>query len=295
MKNLLKLACASAAALLALQGCGTSVVSKNVDENGHAGQVVFPKIADSAWLKEGTFPNLDNLGLIAPGISKDQLYELVGRPHFAEGIAGVREWDYIFNFRTGKGSEFVTCQYKVIFDKNFVGRSFLWAPAACADRLTVTAPPERIVERVVERAVDRPVPMAAPAPLVDPLRIRVSGDLLFAFDRSGPGDLLPGGVAELDRVLGELKAAGQIERIEVYGFTDRLGSEAYNQKLSEARAETVRQHFVARGIPADRMVASGQGMNAPVVECTQTSHRALVACLAPNRRVEIVATGKAKP
>ena len=104
-----------ASALLALQGCGTTTVSKDVSDEGKPGTVVFPDIQKSAWLKEGTFPNLDNLRRIAPGVSKDQLYDLAGRPHFSEGLSSVREWDYIFNFRTGKGAEFITCQYKVVY------------------------------------------------------------------------------------------------------------------------------------------------------------------------------------
>jgi OmpA-OmpF porin, OOP family len=287
MNRFLKWAAASAAALLMLQGCGTTV-SKDVYDSGRAGQVVFPDIK-SAWLREGSFPNIDSLRLIAPGITKDQLYELVGRPHFAEGLYGVREWDYIFNFRTGKGAEYVTCQYKVIFDREVTGRSFYWAPASCADRLNPQAVvAERVVERVIERNVDRPVERPA---AVQSRVIRMAGDLLFAFDRSGPDDLLPGGVHELDRVVRELQASTRNEHIEVIGFTDRLGTEAYNQNLSEARAETVRKYLLARGFAASRLGSSGRGMASPVVDCPQTEHKVLVACLAPNRRVELVIDG----
>jgi OOP family OmpA-OmpF porin len=293
MNKFLKWAIAPAVAMLMLQGCSTTV-SRDIADNGRAGSVVFPD-AQSAWLREGTFPNLDSLRLIAPGITKDQLYELVGRPHFAEGLYGVREWDYIFNFRTGKGAEYVTCQYKVIFDKNLTGRSFFWAPAACADRLAVqqASVTERVVERVVERAPARPVdrPVAALGARV----IRMPGDLLFAFDRSGPGDLLPAGVRELDRVAAELRAASSTENIHVVGYSDRLGTEAYNLRLSKARAETVRGYFLARGFAASRLSASGSGTESPVVECHDSAHAALIACLAPNRRVELVVTAAARP
>ena len=286
MKTNLATACASAAMLLVLQGCSTAAT--NDPEK-------FPAI-DSAWQKDGTFPNLDNLRLIAPGVGKDQLYDLVGRPHFSEGM-GAGEWNYIFNFRTGNGSEYVSCQYKILFDDKSLGRDFRWAPSACADRLKAAAPAERIVERVVERVVDRPVErlversVERPVDAAQPARIQLSGDVLFAFDRSGPGDLLPEGLAELDRVAKDL-AAANARHMDVIGFTDRLGSAGYNQQLSEARAETVRQYLVAKGVPAERIGASGRGMSSPVVECTQSSHRALVACLAPNRRVEIVVNGK---
>ncbi len=120
-----------AAALLVLQGCGS--VSKGIDDDGRAAEVVFPDKDRDAWLKEGTFPNPDNLRAVAPGVTKDQLYALLGRPHFNEGLAGVREWDYIFHFRRPEGGV-ASCQFKVIFDKDYRGRSFHWLPADCGAR-----------------------------------------------------------------------------------------------------------------------------------------------------------------
>lgn len=128
------------AALLSLAGCGTSWVSKNISDDGRAGEVVFPDIKNDAWLQEGTFPNPDNLRRVAPGVSKDQLYDLVGRPHFREGLFEVREWDYIFNFRLPGGVK--TCQYKVIYDTALRARSFHWRPADCAEVLNAASPPD---------------------------------------------------------------------------------------------------------------------------------------------------------
>lgn len=130
------------AVLFSLAGCGTSTLSKNISDDGRAGEVVFPDIGNDAWLKEGTFPNPDNLRRIAPGVSKDQLYDLVGRPHFRESLFGVREWDYVFNFRVPGGVK--TCQYKVIYDTALLAQSLL--PADCVELLKVALPG-------VERAV----------------------------------------------------------------------------------------------------------------------------------------------
>jgi outer membrane protein assembly factor BamE (lipoprotein component of BamABCDE complex) len=125
------------AAVLALQACGTLSVTplQDLPDNGRPAAVVFPEIQKTAWLKEGVFVNLDRLRMVAPGVTKDQLYDLLGRPHFREGMGAVREWDYIFNFRTGTGNEFSTCQYKVVFDKDALAQSFHWAPAECASVL----------------------------------------------------------------------------------------------------------------------------------------------------------------
>jgi outer membrane protein assembly factor BamE (lipoprotein component of BamABCDE complex) len=115
------------AAFFALQGC-TSYVSRGITDEGKATELVWPKV-DEASQKEGSFPNRENLRAIGPGATKNQLYALIGRPHFAEGMAAVREWDYIFHFHSGSGV--TTCQYKVIFDRNYQARSFHWLPEFC--------------------------------------------------------------------------------------------------------------------------------------------------------------------
>jgi len=267
------MALAVAALVLGLQACGTATVSKKISDDGVAGEVVFPDREKNAWLKEGTFPNLDNLRQIAPGVTKDQLYDLVGRPHFEEGLAGVREWDYVFHFRTPAGVK--TCQYKAIFDTKGLAQTFHWLPAGCGDLLKPAAPGERVVERVVEK----PVP---------PRRnVALSADALFAFDRSGTADLLPKGRQELDALAVELRKAQSVERLEIVGHTDRLGSNAYNQQLSLARATTVRDYLMRAGVPAKATDVQGRGETDPKVNCAQTERAALIECLAPNRRVEI--------
>ncbi|MGA0570425.1 OmpA family protein [Variovorax sp. VNK109] len=277
-------ATALAVLLLALQGCGTSVVSKDVTDDGRAGEVVFPDIGKDAWLKEGTFPNVTNLRSVAPGMRKDQLYDLLGRPHFREGLGQVREWDYIFHFRTGKGSEYVTCQYKAIFDKDVKAQTFHWLPADCASQLNMATAPvqEKVIERVVERVVERVAPVATTAQVT-----QLSADALFTFDRSGPADLLPAGRVELDRFATQLRNMPESDRVQVTGHTDRLGDAAYNQQLSESRARTVRQYLIERGVPASRIAAQGKGETEPVVQCAEQPREKLVACLAPNRRVDI--------
>ncbi|MGM3371835.1 outer membrane protein assembly factor BamE, partial [Escherichia coli] len=69
--------------------------------------VHFPE-ASKASLKEGIYPDVADLRRFAPGMSKRQLYTLLGTPHFNEGMWGVREWNYLFNFRTAQGAEYFT-------------------------------------------------------------------------------------------------------------------------------------------------------------------------------------------
>lgn len=121
-----KLLAAALVAGFSLAGCGTL---SEVDAEGRTNEPVFPDVEDTTFVT-GSYPNIDNLRQVGDGATRDQLYDLLGRPHFAEGFH-VREWDYLFHFNTPEGRK--TCQFKVLFDKNKIARSFHWAPADCAD------------------------------------------------------------------------------------------------------------------------------------------------------------------
>ncbi|SPO65101.1 outer membrane protein assembly factor BamE [Pseudomonas sp. JV241A] len=129
------------AALLAigavLAACGTSRLSQ-ITEDGHLQahtEPVWPSVEDNHWQPEGSLPDLDNLGRMMPGLSKPQVYELLGRPHFAEGQVAVREWDYVLKLPSGNGTEYRTCQYKILFDRNMKTQDVFWLPAQCAEQL----------------------------------------------------------------------------------------------------------------------------------------------------------------
>jgi OmpA-OmpF porin, OOP family len=253
-------------AATALSAC-TRHVSRGITPDAQVDEVIFPA-ADKVLLKEGTFPNVANLRQIGPGVTKDQLYDLIGRPHFREGYAA-REWDYLFHFR--QGDKIVTCQYKVIFDKDYHGQAFYWSPAGCADMLKTDAPTS--------------------AGTATPKRFELSADALFAFGRSDLKDIQPQGRTELAAIAGQLKDA-KATIVQVIGHTDRIGSETDNLALSQRRAQTVREFLVQNGVAADGLSAHGVGESQPVKQCADSLPQGeLVACLQPNRRVEVVVMG----
>ena len=112
--RLLTLSCAG----LLLSACGSL---SQVDDQGHSSEPRFPAVSES-YRPQGSYANLENLAKIQPGMSKAQLYELIGAPHFHEGMFAVREWDYILRFRRAGQADLV-CQYKVLFDKEAGGQS----------------------------------------------------------------------------------------------------------------------------------------------------------------------------
>ena len=136
-----------------------------------------------------------------------------------------------------------------------------------------------------------PPPAPAPAPTVQ--KITLASKALFDFDKAV---LKPEGKAALDsEVIDKLKDVSKLELVLVTGHTDRIGSQAYNQRLSERRADTVRDYLVSRGVARDKIETLGMGKTQPIpgVVCDQKNRKELIACLAPNRRVEVEVKGEA--
>ena len=133
-----------------------------------------------------------------------------------------------------------------------------------------------------------PAPTPAPAPQVQ--KITLDSKVLFDFDKAV---LKPEGKAAIDsQVVGKLAQIQKLEVVLVTGHTDRLGTEPYNQKLSERRADAVRNYLVSKGIAKDKIETIGMGEKQPVVQCDQKNMKALIECLQPNRRVEVQAKGE---
>lgn len=150
-------------------------------------------------------------------------------------------------------------------------------------------------------AVAAPEPVAVPVPVVavapGPLpvveackpnfeTITITAEKLFGFDKYKLQDEAK---PALDEVAAKLIAHPEFELVIVSGHTDRIGSEAYNLKLSERRANVVKAYIVTKGIDSSRLQAVGKGKFEPVVECKGVKGKAAIECLQPNRRVVIYA------
>lgn len=137
-----------------------------------------------------------------------------------------------------------------------------------------------------------PAPAPAPAPEVQTKHFTLKSDVLFTF---GQATLKAEGQQALDQLYSQLSSLDPTDgSVVVLGFTDRIGSEQYNLKLSEQRAQSVVNFLVAKGIPADKISARGMGKADPVTgnTCDNVAPRAkLIECLAPDRRVEIQVKG----
>lgn len=137
-----------------------------------------------------------------------------------------------------------------------------------------------------------PVPVAAPAPApVAPPpppaprfeKITMSATELFAFDSAKLNPNQP----KLDELATLLNNNPSVGNVTITGHTDLIGSDKYNQKLSEQRANSVKAYLTGKGVAADRLTAVGKGESQPVVKCDNKKRADLIKCLEPNRRVEV--------
>jgi OmpA-OmpF porin, OOP family len=128
-----------------------------------------------------------------------------------------------------------------------------------------------------------PPPPPPPPPPARFERVTLSATELFAFDSA----VLAGPQPKLDEIARVLSAGQYNGNITVTGYTDRLGSEAYNQRLSQRRADAVKTYLTNKGVSAGRLTAVGRGETNPVVTCNDRKRTDLINCLAPNRRVEV--------
>ena len=144
---------------------------------------------------------------------------------------------------------------------------------------------------LVAQAPAAPAPVApAPAPMVGSQKITFQADALFDFDKAV---LKPEGKSKLDDLASKIQSVN-LEVVVATGYTDKIGSDKYNDRLSLRRAQAVKAYLVSKGIEANRVYTEGKGKRNPVVtDCAQKNHKALVACLAPNRRVEVEVVGTA--
>ncbi|MET0331237.1 MAG: OmpA family protein [Dyella sp.] len=248
-------------AMLLLAGCASA--PRKVSPS--AGEVAFPN-PQHAHPQGGTYVNLQNLRQVAPGLSKAQIYDLLGTPQFNEGLFGVRRWNYLFKFH-GHGGD-MSCQYQLLFDEARVQATY-WKPQRCSELLLPPAPPP---------------PIAETRKMLPKEPIRLSADALFEFNAD---ELSEQGRQSLAPLLEQIRAASTEQDIAVVGYTDRIGSDAYNLALSLRRARAVADYLVTGGVAAGAIHPQGLGSGAPIVACNQGEREALIACLAPNRRVEV--------
>ena len=165
-------------------------------------------------------------------------------------------------------------------------RDGTWTPATaiaeCDGALKPPAPPAPPVApppAVAPPVAAPPPPPAKPQPTTE--KVTFAADAFYDFNKS---TLKPEGKAKLDDLVSKMGGIA-LEVIIAVGHTDAVGGDAYNQKLSVARAESVKAYLVSKGVEKNRVYTEGKGKKQPVADNKTAEGRA------KNRRVEIEVVG----
>jgi OmpA-OmpF porin, OOP family len=189
---------------------------------------------------------------------------------------------------------------------NLCWRTAQWSPALataqCDPDLVPKAAPKPAAAAPAAPAAKPAAPAAAPKPAAAAApaaakrcdaTVTLQGDQVFGF---GKADLNAAAKARLDKeVLAKMLSCATLDAVVIEGHTDRLGSQKYNQKLSERRAESVKRYLVSKGVDRNKIETIGMGKTVPAKFCPDTKNRKeLIECLAPSRRAIVSIKGPAK-
>jgi OOP family OmpA-OmpF porin len=173
------------------------------------------------------------------------------------------------------------------------------------------APPKPSMAEAAPEPAPMAEPMEEPAPMMDEIApeeepalppmmdeadqegpspaafepITLQAEVLFGFDKD---NLKEEGKQILnDQVVEKMKAHPEVELVLITGYTDRIGDDKYNQKLSERRAIQVKKYIASQGIAESRLHSVGKGKADPIELCSGVRGKKLIDCLQPNRRVVV--------
>ncbi|HEX4325805.1 MAG TPA: OmpA family protein [Burkholderiales bacterium] len=174
---------------------------------------------------------------------------------------------------------------------NLCWRTGYWTPAQSIAECDPDIAPKPRPPAPVALPAPAPKPAPAPAPKACDFSLTLANDETFDFNKAV---LKPAAKARLDRdVVGRAASCARIDLILVTGHTDRIGSQQYNQKLSEKRAQVVADYLKSKGMSAADVLGAGKTM--PIKSCDdKLPVKELHACLAPNRRVVVEVKGPAR-
>ncbi|MBU1235866.1 MAG: OmpA family protein [Gammaproteobacteria bacterium] len=178
-------------------------------------------------------------------------------------------------------------------------RTGYWTPAMAIEEcdpelVKKPEPPVPVAAAPAPVPVPAPAPKPAPAPVPVAEKVTLGASALFNFDKAV---LRPEAKAKLDDVAAKMNEI-KLEVVIAVGHADRFGNAAYNQKLSERRAEAVKSYLVGAGVEANRVYTEGKGSTQPVTDakaCAGRKSAKVVECLQPDRRVEIEVIGTRMP
>ncbi len=168
-----------------------------------------------------------------------------------------------------------------------------WTPAMAIEECDPVLKKPIIADAIPPAAI--PVPIIKKRTVFAPYTLQT--ETLFAYNKSEISDV--GKQKMHNEIIDQVKEHSQDEVLLVTGHADRIGSEDYNMKLSQRRADAVKVYLIEQGIDGNRIETATKGESEPIVSCdnikgkANSKNKALIACLQPNRRIVLDLKGQA--